>query len=119
MMHPRTRPSSSAVADSITPIPLPLVSNLASDLAETPQQHVTVAPKRLDSMLAPTRGRSEPRGKLIVGQQLGSSRRIIRRTTHAPPRDVNAGYERFTWATIRREVGGDEALEKAGDPKGT
>ena len=34
----------------------------------------------------------------------GADSLIIRRTTHAPPRDVNAGYERFTWATIRREV---------------
>jgi len=29
---------------------------------------------------------------------------IIRRTTHAPPKDVNAGYERFSWETICREV---------------
>jgi len=34
----------------------------------------------------------------------GADSLIIRRTTHAPPRDVNAGYERFTWATICREV---------------
>src|ERR1700759_3306024 len=36
--------------------------------------------------------------------QDGADSLIIRRTTHARPRDVNAGYERFTWATICREV---------------
>lgn len=29
---------------------------------------------------------------------------IIRRTTHAPPKDVNAGYERFSWEAVCREV---------------
>ncbi len=29
---------------------------------------------------------------------------IIRRTTHAASKDVNSGYERFSWATICREV---------------
>jgi integrase len=35
----------------------------------------------------------------------GGDSLIIRRTTHAIPGDVNAGYERFSWATICREVG--------------
>lgn len=30
---------------------------------------------------------------------------VIRRTTHAPPKDVDSGYERFSWATTCREVG--------------
>lgn len=34
----------------------------------------------------------------------GGDSLIVRRTTHAPPKDVNGGYERFTWATICREV---------------
>jgi integrase len=35
----------------------------------------------------------------------GADSLIVRQTTHAPPRDVNAGYERFSWAAICREVG--------------
>jgi hypothetical protein len=34
----------------------------------------------------------------------GADSLIIRRTTHAPPKDVDSGYERFSWATICREV---------------
>ncbi len=34
----------------------------------------------------------------------GADSDIIRRTTHAPPRDVDSGYKRFTWATYCREV---------------
>lgn len=34
----------------------------------------------------------------------GADSLIMGRTTHAPPRDVNAGYERFTWPTICREL---------------
>jgi integrase len=34
----------------------------------------------------------------------GADSLIIRRTTHAVPGDVNAGYERFSWRTICREV---------------
>jgi hypothetical protein len=30
---------------------------------------------------------------------------IVRRTTHAPPKDVDGGYERFSWSVICREVG--------------
>ncbi|HTL32338.1 MAG TPA: hypothetical protein VL326_04410, partial [Kofleriaceae bacterium] len=36
----------------------------------------------------------------------GADSLIIRRTTHAPPRDVDSGYQRFSWATICREVAG-------------
>jgi hypothetical protein len=56
----------------------------------------------------------------------GADSLIIRRTTHAPPRDVNAGYERFTWATICREVSklrvgilGGEVLPLATSPATT
>ena len=34
----------------------------------------------------------------------GADSLIVRRTTHAPPTDVNGGYERFSWATICREI---------------
>jgi hypothetical protein len=34
----------------------------------------------------------------------GADSLIVRRTTHATPDDVNAGYERFSWVTICREV---------------
>lgn len=35
----------------------------------------------------------------------GADSLILRRTTHAAPKDVAGGYERFSWATICREVG--------------
>lgn len=35
----------------------------------------------------------------------GADSPIIRRTTHAPDKSVNGGYERFSWPTICREVG--------------
>lgn len=35
----------------------------------------------------------------------GADTVLIRRTTHAPPKDVNGGYERFAWSTLCREVG--------------
>jgi len=34
----------------------------------------------------------------------GADSLILRRTTHAAPKDVARGYERFSWATICREV---------------
>lgn len=34
----------------------------------------------------------------------GADSLIIRRTTLAPAKDVNSGYERFSWATICREL---------------
>lgn len=34
----------------------------------------------------------------------GADSLIIRRTTHAPPKDVDSGYERFSWGTICREL---------------
>jgi hypothetical protein len=34
----------------------------------------------------------------------GADSLILRRTTHAAPKDVAGGYERFSWATICREV---------------
>jgi hypothetical protein len=36
--------------------------------------------------------------------EAGADSLIIRRTTHAIPKDVDSGYERFSWATICREV---------------
>ena len=44
----------------------------------------------------------------------GADSLIIRRTTHAPPRDVNAGYERFTWATLCREWRSSAGASSAG-----
>lgn len=35
----------------------------------------------------------------------GGDSLIVRLTTHAPPKDVNAGYERFSWSTVCREIG--------------
>lgn len=35
----------------------------------------------------------------------GADSLIVRRTTHAAPKDVDSGYERFSWAAICREVG--------------
>lgn len=35
----------------------------------------------------------------------GADSLIIQRTTHAPPRGVDSGYQRFSWATVCREVG--------------
>lgn len=34
----------------------------------------------------------------------GADSMLIRRTTHAPPKTVAGGYERFSWATLCREV---------------
>lgn len=34
----------------------------------------------------------------------GADSLLIRRTTHAPPRDVDGGYNRFSWSAICREV---------------
>lgn len=34
----------------------------------------------------------------------GADSLIIRRTTHAPPKDVNSGYERFSWQAVCREA---------------
>lgn len=35
----------------------------------------------------------------------GADWALLRRTTHAPPKDVDGGYDRYSWATICREVG--------------
>lgn len=34
----------------------------------------------------------------------GADSLLIRRTTHAPPKDVEAGYHRFSWVALCREV---------------
>ncbi len=34
----------------------------------------------------------------------GASSVLVRRTTHAPPKDVAGGYERFSWEAICREI---------------
>jgi integrase len=45
----------------------------------------------------------------------GADSEIIRRVTHAPPKDVDSGYKRFSWAVYCREVAKLKVEIRTGD----